>query len=285
MLYAAERLSPKTKSVFAAADWVLNTNNTTNIWNIFMPLKTPFAIDAQHLSKSFPSTNGDISLFQDLDMQIEKGQSVAIIGPSGTGKSTLLSLLAGLDTPSSGTVTLSGIALNELAEEQKAAWRAKNISFVFQSFHLLAELTALENTQLPLDIQGQTNAPQQAQQWLESVGLGSRTGHFPAQLSGGEQQRVAIARAFVTQPSLLFADEPTGNLDTKTGEIIIKLLFDFSAKTQATLILITHDEQLAQRCDQVYKLADGKITRWQSTSPPSVAVPTIENRQSDEAQP
>ena len=225
----------------------------------------PLAIDAQRLSKSFPSSttgslDGDISLFSNLDLQINKGESVAIIGPSGTGKSTLLSLLACLDTPTSGSVTLSGVDLNALGQEQKAAWRAKNISIVFQSFHLLPELTALENTQLPLDIQGTKNSEQQAQQWLQAVGLEPRVNHFPAQLSGGEQQRVAIARAFVTQPTLLFADEPTGNLDTNTGDKIIDLLFNFSAKTQATLVLITHDKHLASRCDRMFSLADGQLT-------------------------
>ena len=168
-------------------------------------------------------------------------------------------MLACLDTPTSGSVTLAGVDLNALAQEQKAAWRAKNISFVFQSFHLLPELTALENTQLPLDIQGDKNSEKQAKKWLQAVGLEPRVNHFPAQLSGGEQQRVAIARAFVTQPTLLFADEPTGNLDTNTGDKIIELLFDFSAKTQATLVLITHDEHLANRCDRIFKLADGQL--------------------------
>lgn len=229
-----------------------------------MQLTPPLAIDAKQLSKSFPGsthsqTATEISLFSDLNLQINTGESVAIIGPSGTGKSTLLSLLACLDTPTSGSVTLVGVDLNALEQEKKAAWRAKNISFVFQSFHLLPELTALENSQLPLDIQGDKNSAEQAQKWLKAVGLETRMNHFPAQLSGGEQQRVAIARAFVTQPTLLFADEPTGNLDTNTGDKIIELLFDFSAQTQATLVLITHDEHLANRCDRVFKLADGQL--------------------------
>ncbi|MCJ8297860.1 MAG: ABC transporter ATP-binding protein [Pseudomonadales bacterium] len=225
-----------------------------------MQLTTHLAIDAQRLSKSFPSTDGEISLFKDLNLQIHKGESVAIIGPSGTGKSTLLSLLACLDTPTDGTVSLGGVDLNSMEQQQKAQWRSKNISFVFQSFHLLPELSALENTQLPLDIQGHTDSEQQAKHWLEAVGLAPRISHFPAQLSGGEQQRVAIARAFVTAPSLLFADEPTGNLDTKTGDNIIELLFDFSAKTQATLILITHDVHLASRCDRMFNLLEGQLT-------------------------
>ncbi len=230
-----------------------------------MPFTTSLAIDAKQLSKSFPNSLGngqedDILLFKNLNVQINKGESVAIIGASGTGKSTLLSLLACLDTPTSGSVLLSGTDLNSLKAEQKAAWRAHNISFVFQSFHLLAELTALENTQLPLDIQGRDNSKELAKQWLDAVGLGPRVSHYPSQLSGGEQQRVAIARAFVTQPSLLFADEPTGNLDPKTGEHIIKLLFQSCTQTESTLILITHDEKLAQRCDRMFKLADGQLT-------------------------
>ena len=225
-----------------------------------MQLTTPLAIDAQRLSKSFSSTDGEISLFKDLNLQIHKGESVAIIGPSGTGKSTLLSLLACLDTPTAGTVSLGGVDLNSMEQQQKAQWRSKNISFVFQSFHLLPELSALENTQLPLDIQGHADSKQQAKHWVEAVGLAPRISHFPAQLSGGEQQRVAIARAFVTAPSLLFADEPTGNLDTKTGDNIIELLFDFSAKTQATLILITHDVHLASRCDRMFNLLEGQLT-------------------------
>lgn len=229
-----------------------------------MQATTPLAIDAKQLSKSFPSSEGEISLFTNLDLQINKGESVAIIGPSGTGKSTLLSLLACLDTPSHGSVTLAGVDLNTLGDEEKARWRAENISFVFQSFHILPELTALENTQLPLDIQGDKSSATKAQHWLEAVGLGERVGHFPSQLSGGEQQRVAIARAFVTQPTLLFADEPTGNLDTHTGEQIVKQLFEFSAETQATLILITHDIHLAARCDRQFHLSEGQLVETQA---------------------
>ncbi|WP_458576293.1 ABC transporter ATP-binding protein [Aliamphritea spongicola] len=191
---------------------------------------------------------------------MKQGERVAILGASGSGKSTLLSLLACLDTPSAGTISLAGTDLNTLDNEAKARWRAENISFVFQSFHLLNELTALENVQLPLDIQGVADSQQQAAHWLEQVGLGARMNHLPAQLSGGERQRVAIARAFVTRPSLLFADEPTGNLDTKTGEKIISLLFEVSKESGSTLILITHDPQLANRCDRQFLLADGQLT-------------------------
>ena len=231
-----------------------------------MQLTPPLAIDAKQLSKSFPgSTNSqtatEISLFNDLNLQINTGESVAIIGPSGTGKSTLLSLLACLDTPTSGSVTLAGVDLNALAQEQKAAWRAKNISFVFQSFHLLPELTALENTQLPLDIQGDKNSEKQAKKWLQAVGLEPRVNHFPAQLSGGEQQRVAIARAFVTQPTLLFADEPTGNLDTKTGHEIIEILKELRETFGVTVICATHDNKMLHASDRVCWIKDGQLEK------------------------
>ncbi|WP_243431881.1 ABC transporter ATP-binding protein [Aliamphritea spongicola] len=225
-----------------------------------MSMPSSFAIDARQLAKTFTSSEGAITLFNALDLQIKQGERVAILGASGSGKSTLLSLLACLDTPSAGTISLAGTDLNTLDNEAKARWRAENISFVFQSFHLLNELTALENVQLPLDIQGVADSQQQAAHWLEQVGLGARMNHLPAQLSGGERQRVAIARAFVTRPSLLFADEPTGNLDTKTGEKIISLLFEVSKESGSTLILITHDPQLANRCDRQFLLADGQLT-------------------------
>ena len=225
-----------------------------------MSTLSSLAIDARQLAKTFTSSEGAITLFSELDLQIRQGERVAILGASGSGKSTLLSLLACLDTPSAGTISLAGTDLNTLDNEAKARWRAENISFVFQSFHLLNELTALENVQLPLDIQGAEDSQQQAAHWLEQVGLGARMNHLPAQLSGGERQRVAIARAFVTRPSLLFADEPTGNLDTKTGEKIISLLFDVSKNSESTLILITHDPQLAARCDRQFLLADNQLT-------------------------
>lgn len=184
---------------------------------------------------------------------------MAIIGQSGAGKSTLLSLLAGLDEPTSGTVKLMETDLSQLSDAARSVWRSTNLSFIFQAFHLLPELTALENVQLPLDIRGDKQAAQQAARLLDKVGLSDRQDHYPAQLSGGEQQRVAIARAFVTAPSILFADEPTGNLDAETGENIITQLFDINAQQATTLILITHDAALASRCNRQFRLEQGML--------------------------
>jgi len=192
-------------------------------------------------------------------MEIKRGESVAIIGPSGSGKSTLLSLLAGLDQPDNGSVSLLGNKLSDMDEASRARLRSERISFVFQSFHLLPELTALENVRLPLDIRNQNNAEETARLWLQQVGLAERTDHLPSQLSGGEQQRVAIARAFATEPALLFADEPTGNLDADTGEQIIKQLFSLNKQHQTTLLLITHDPELASLCDRCFELQHGEF--------------------------
>lgn len=198
-----------------------------------------------------------IHLFNDLSLNIQQGESVAIIGQSGAGKSTLLSLLAGLDVPTSGTVKLLETDLSQLSDAERSAWRSENLSFIFQAFHLLPELTALENVQLPLDIRGDKQAAPKAKNLLDKVGLSDRQSHYPAQLSGGEQQRVAIARAFVTTPSILFADEPTGNLDAETGENIITQLFDINAQQATTLVLITHDAALASRCNRQFRLEQG----------------------------
>lgn len=218
-----------------------------------------YAIEANDLAKSFSTQDGEISLFRNLSFRIQKGESVAIIGQSGAGKSTLLSILAGLDTPSTGNVSLLGTHLHNLSDKERAQWRANNISFIFQSFHLLPELNAQENVQLPLEIRGESNAADKAANLLTQVGLGSRQTHFPSQLSGGEQQRVAIARAFVTQPAILFADEPTGNLDADTGQKIIDQLFSLNKQTQTTLILITHDAALAARCQRQFVLDKGQL--------------------------
>jgi putative ABC transport system ATP-binding protein len=221
--------------------------------------KTSFAIETHHLAKTFSTQAGAIHLFKDLSLNIQQGESVAIIGQSGAGKSTLLSLLAGLDEPTSGTVKLMETDLSQLSDAARSAWRSTNLSFIFQAFHLLPELTALENVQLPLDIRGDKQAAQQAARLLDKVGLSDRQDHYPAQLSGGEQQRVAIARAFVTAPSILFADEPTGNLDAETGENIITQLFDINAQQATTLILITHDAALASRCNRQFRLEQGML--------------------------
>lgn len=223
--------------------------------------KSSFAIDANNLSKRFLTQAGEITLFENLSLQVEAGDSIAIIGQSGAGKSTLLSLLAGLDTPNEGSIFLDGIELSQLSDDKSSAWRAENLSFVFQSFHLLPELTAIENVQLPLEIRGEAKATEQARILLKRVGLEAREDHYPSELSGGEQQRVAIARAFVTRPKILFADEPTGNLDTDTGETIIQQLFRLNETEHTTLVLITHDSQLAARCQQQYRLNKGQLHR------------------------
>jgi len=220
----------------------------------------PAMIEARAISKYFDTEAGRVDLFTGLDLSIAHGESLAVIGRSGAGKSTLLSLLAGLDTPSSGSVSIDGQAIETLDDRQRAELRARKISFIFQSFHLLPELTALDNVRLPLEIRGADDPERDARRWLEEVGLGERTDHYPAQLSGGEQQRVAIARAFATRPGLLFADEPTGNLDEETGRHIIDQLFRLNAQQGTTLILITHDSELAARCRRRLRLHNGTLT-------------------------
>lgn len=192
-----------------------------------------------------------------ITLDVKAGETVAITGPSGSGKSTLLSLLAGLDVPSSGEILLQGKPFSGLDEDQRAALRGALCGFVFQSFHLVQDLTALENVMLPLELQGRENVEAEARRWLEQVGLGARLGHFPGQLSGGEQQRVALARAFVVQPKLLFADEPTGSLDHANGERIAALLFDMNRASGTALVLVTHDSELARRCDRQLRLEAG----------------------------
>ncbi|RTE64456.1 ATP-binding cassette domain-containing protein [Amphritea opalescens] len=214
---------------------------------------------ATDLAKTFPDERGGLNIFNHINIRADAGESVAIIGPSGAGKSTLLSILAGLDEPSEGTIELLGQPLTGLDEASRAELRANHISFVFQSFQLLPELSALDNVQLALEIQGHPNPAQQAGYWLDRVGLSHRHQHTPARLSGGEQQRVAIARAFATEPSLLFADEPTGNLDEKTGTEIIEQLFELNRQLNTTLILITHDASLAQRCQRRLYLHNGTL--------------------------
>lgn len=207
----------------------------------------------------FDAPEGRISLFENLDLSIDAGDSLAILGTSGSGKSTLLGLLAGLDLPSGGRVSLDGQDLTALGEDERAALRSGRVGFVFQAFHLLPGLTALENVMLPAELAGDGQARSAATAALDRVGLGARTAHYPAQLSGGEQQRVALARAFVTAPRILFADEPTGNLDHRTGEQIIDLLFSLNRDTGTTLVLVTHDHAVARRCARVRYLRDGAL--------------------------
>jgi putative ABC transport system ATP-binding protein len=197
---------------------------------------------------------------ESIDLEINAGETVAIVGASGSGKTTLLGILAGLDLPTSGRVYLVGEELTALDEEQRARVRGEQVGFVFQTFQLLRSLTALENVMLPGELRGDGDAQPEALRVLDKVGLGARTGHYPTQLSGGEQQRVAIARAFASRPNVLFADEPTGNLDTATGQRIIDLLFELNAEYATTLVLVTHDDRLASRCERVVEIVAGRIT-------------------------
>lgn len=216
-------------------------------------------LTARNLSKVVPSTEGELTILHDLSLELVSGASLAIVGSSGSGKSTLLGLLAGLDLPSSGSVVLAGNDLASLDEDQRARVRAEHVGFVFQSFQLLDSLNALENVMLPLELEGHADARQRASALLERVGLGQRLTHYPRQLSGGEQQRVAIARAFAAEPAVLFADEPTGNLDSHTGERISDLLFELNQERGATLVLVTHDERLAHRCQRLIRLEGGHL--------------------------
>ena len=221
-------------------------------------MNTPI-LTARHLNKVVPSAEGELSILHDLSLDLCRGDSLAIVGSSGSGKSTLLGLLAGLDLPSSGSIHLAGQDLSQLDEDQRARLRAEQVGFVFQSFQLLDSLNALENVMLPLELEGHADARQRARALLERVGLGQRLSHYPRQLSGGEQQRVAIARAFVAEPAVLFADEPTGNLDSHTGERICDLLFELNRERGATLVLVTHDARLAQRCNRQIRLEAGQL--------------------------
>jgi len=216
-------------------------------------------VRATGLSKQVDTGNARLKILDDVSFDVASGEAVAILGASGSGKSTLLGLLAGLDTPSAGSVHVAGTELFALDEDGRASLRSQLIGFVFQSFQLLPALTALENVMLPLELAGSGGAADKARAMLERVGLGARTHHYPKQLSGGEQQRVAIARAFMREPRLLFADEPTGNLDSATGEQIIDLMFELNRERQATLILVTHDEAISRRCGRLLRLAAGRL--------------------------
>ena len=214
-------------------------------------------IQVNGLSKVVSTFEGELPILSDISFNVKHGESVAIVGTSGSGKSTLLSLLAGLDTASSGEITLDGEPLHKLDEEQRAALRAEKVGFVFQSFMLVQSLTALENVMLPAELAGESDAKEQALALLEKVGLSHRIDHYPSQLSGGEQQRVAIARAFIGTPKILFADEPSANLDSKNGKMVESLLFDLNQQHGTTLILVTHDEALAQKCQHIVQIEAG----------------------------
>ncbi len=216
-------------------------------------------LSARALTKTVASPEGELTILNDVSLSVKRGQTAAVVGPSGAGKSTLLALLAGLDEPTSGEVWLGDIELTGLDEDGRARLRNRQVGFVFQSFHLLPSLTAFENVLLPLELSGVDHEAERASEALAQVGLESRLHHYPRQLSGGEKQRVAIARAFVTEPALLFADEPTGNLDNKTGERIMSLLFELNAAAATTLVLVTHDITAAERCHSVFELAAGRL--------------------------
>lgn len=216
-------------------------------------------LKAENITKQVTSPEGPLTIVRDASLEIAAGESVAIVGPSGAGKSTLLALLAGLDTPTSGRVWLAGQDLTALDEDGRARLRAERVGFVFQAFHLVPALTALENVSLPLELAGRADARRLAIATLDRVGLGARTGHYPRQLSGGEQQRVALARAFVTRPAVLFADEPTGNLDATNGTRVCDLLFELNRALHTTIVLVTHDHTLAARCSRALHMDDGRI--------------------------
>ena len=216
-------------------------------------------IRALDVSKSVDGPDGRIDILDGVSLQVQSGATLAIVGESGSGKTTLLGLLAGLDTPTRGEITLTGARIDRLDEEQRAALRRRNVGFVFQSFHLLPALTAEENIMLPLELEGRADARTLAQAALADVGLAGRPHHYPHQLSGGEQQRVALARAFVHRPRILFADEPTGNLDRRTGRAVGDLLFELNRMHATTLVLVTHDLALAERCAAVARLDGGRL--------------------------
>ncbi|MBO6228545.1 MAG: ABC transporter ATP-binding protein [Shewanella sp.] len=217
------------------------------------------AINVVNLEKSVTTQEGTLTILKGINLDVKQGESVAILGPSGSGKSTLLGLLAALDTPTSGEIWLDGVALSPLNEEQKAALRKQKVSFIFQSFMLVDTLTALENVMLPAELAGVSNAKEKAQAMLVRVGLSHRLTHLPKQLSGGEQQRVAIARAFICEPTVLFADEPTGNLDSVNGHKIADMLFELNQESHTTLILVTHDLLLAKRCERQLVMDNGHL--------------------------
>jgi putative ABC transport system ATP-binding protein len=219
----------------------------------------PAIVSVQHVFKSVTDSTGTLDILRDINFTLTQGETAAIVGASGSGKSTLLSIIAGLDTPSRGTVTLADQDLFAMNEDQRAALRAQKVGFVFQSFQLMGNLTALENVMLPLELGGRRDSRKAATEMLSRVGLSARLGHYPKVLSGGEQQRVALARAFVVQPAVLLADEPTGSLDFATGETIMQLMFDLNTELGTTLVLVTHDRAIAQRCERRITIEAGRV--------------------------
>lgn len=223
-----------------------------------MPNETSI-LEVSSISKTYKNASREIHVLEEITFEVKEGASVAIVGPSGSGKTTLLGLCAGLDRPSKGSITLNHILLDRLSEDEMAQIRNQHVGFIFQNFQLIQTLTALENVMIPLELRGIKSARKQASDLLERVGLGDRVSHYPSQLSGGEQQRVAIARAFSNEPKILFADEPTGNLDEETGQSVEDLLFEINREKGTTLILVTHDLELAEKTSQIIQLKGGKI--------------------------
>lgn len=229
-------------------------------------------LDIQNVSKTYQSAGRTLTVLENISFSVEAGATMSIVGPSGSGKTTLLGLAAGLDRASTGSVGLHGIKLDRLSEDRRAAIRNEHVGFIFQNFQLLPTLTALENVMVPLELRGERGIKGRALDLLQKVGLGDRGHHYPAQLSGGEQQRVSLARAFSNNPQLLFADEPTGNLDAETSEKIIKLIFDLNKEAGTTLVLVTHDNDLAQRTGRIIKLKGGRIVSDEATAKAALAV-------------
>jgi len=228
-------------------------------------------LEAKKIFKTYRGVNKDLTVLDDINFQVTKGEILAVVGPSGSGKTTLLGLCAGLDNPTSGILNLAEEPISTMTENEKAELRNRKVGFIFQNFQLLPTLTALENVMIPLELQGRAKgAREKAKDLLERVGLGGRHHHYPSQLSGGEQQRVSLARAFSNDPEILFADEPTGNLDEETGQIVEDLLFELNAEKQTTLVIVTHDLELANKTDRIIKLKGGKIISDQSIISPSI---------------
>ena len=224
-----------------------------------MPVTSAAILDVQLLTKSYPSGDGTLTVLKDINFSLTPGATCAIVGPSGSGKTTLLGLCAGLDEPSAGEVRLNGLSLGALDEDGRARVRNEFVGFVFQNFQLIPTLTALENVMVPMELRGQNHVRDEAVELLRKVELSERLAHYPAQLSGGEQQRVALARAFINRPKILFADEPTGNLDAETGHLVIERLFELNAAAGTTLVLVTHDTELAQRAERIIRLRGGAM--------------------------
>ena len=224
-------------------------------------------ISLQDIHLTLNSDAGPVNILRGIDLNITEGETVGIVGPSGSGKSTLMSIIGGLETPTKGKVTICGQSFSGLSEDALARFRRDNIGIVFQSFHLIPTMTALENIAIPMELAGRKDAFEVAAHKLEEVGLGKRSGHYPTQLSGGEQQRVALARAVATEPKILLADEPTGNLDGSTGDVIIQKIFELHKLHNSTLVLITHDEHLAEKCDRTIRIEDGRIASETSLQP------------------